>query len=1128
MKGKLTRQERSWILYDVGNSAFTLLISTIMPIYFNALAEGAGLSSVDYLAYWGYAASIATLLVAVSGPILGAVSDRKGRKKPLFLISILVGAVGCLCLGLARQWLAFLTVFVVARIGYSISLILYDSMLTDITDQERMDDVSSQGYAWGYIGSCIPFLICLALVLGSGFIGISMTTAMTLAFLVVAVWWVAASLPLLRAYRQRHYIQAGSKAGSIGNPFAQLGQSLKEISRDRSVFLFVIAFFFYIDGVYTIIDMATAYGSSLGLDTTGLLLALLVTQIVAFPSAIVIGRLARRVSSVTLISICIVAYFGIAVLALFLNNLVQFWILAVLVGMFQGGIQALSRSHFAKLIPAAKSGEYFGLLDICGKGASLLGTTVVSLIAQATGSANLGVGAIAIFFLVGLVFFRLSASAQHSAASAPCGFGTAEAAPTPEASLHAPEAPASRTPQVPALYRNRELSWLKFNQRVLEEGARETVPLCERLSFVSIYQSNLDEFFMVRVGSLVDELSLDQTIRENKTHMTSQEQLDAILEQVARLNARKEEIYADLMAHMAEQGVRLVDFHTISPEGSQRLEAYFTAQILPLLSPVVVGRRQRFPFLRNKEIYAAAVLERKAGKVKIGIVPCAAGVFPRLIDAGGDGRTFMLAEELILHFLPQVFPGYHIKSKSLIRVTRNADIDADALYDEDLDYREFMADLMKKRRRLAPVRLELSRALDDEIIDAICRQIDIGLPSIFRNNTPLDLSFLFQLQDTLRQRQELFYPKRTPQKSGQFRPGEPVMPQIREKDKLLCFPFERIQPFISLLREAAADPMVVSIKITLYRVARRSEIIEALIEAAENGKDVLALVELKARFDEENNIEWSRRLEEAGCSVIYGLNGYKVHSKLCLITRKGEEGTEYYTQVGTGNYNEKTARQYTDLSMMTCDDAIGRSAAAVFQALAMGDTVEESEALMVAPHCLQNKVLALIDGEIGRARQGEPAYIGVKINSLTDKDIIKKLIEASQAGVQVELIVRGICCLKPQVPGETDHITVISVVGRFLEHSRIYRFGRGEEEKLFISSADFMTRNTLRRVEVAAPVYDEAAKDRLRHIFDTVMRDDEKGKEQTADGSYVDRHINPEPLNSQEVFYEEAYQAAKN
>lgn len=664
-KQKLTKQERSWILYDVGNSAFTLLISTIMPIYFNALAQGAGLSSVTYLAYWGYAASIATLLVAVSGPILGTVSDGKGRKKPIFLATILVGAVGCLCLGLAKQWLAFLTIFVVAKIGYSLSLILYDSMLTDVTDQDRMDNVSSQGYAWGYIGSCIPFLLCLGLVLGAGFLGISMTLAMTLSFAIVAVWWVVASLPLLRVYRQRHYVPARSISPAA--TFSQLGQSLREISRDKSVFLFLIAFFFYIDGVYTIIDMATAYGSALGLDTTGLLLALLVTQIVAFPSAIFIGRLARKFSSVSLISVCILAYFGIAVFAFFLSNILQFWMLAVLVGMFQGGIQALSRSHFAKLIPAAKSGEYFGLLDICGKGASLLGTTVVSLISQATGSANLGVGAIAVFFLIGLVLFRRSARAKSPAGSA----GTGDT----EASL----------PPMPELYRNRELSWLKFNQRVLEEGAKKSVPLCERLSFVSIYQSNLDEFFMVRVGSLVDQMSLDKTIRENKTNLTPGEQIDAILSQVRQLNGRKDEIYADLMARLGKQGVRLVDFKSLTPEASRKLEGYFTAQILPLLSPVVIGRRQRFPFLRNKEIYAAAVLERKAGKEKLGIVPCADGVFPRLIDVAGDGHTFMLSEELILHFIPQVFAGYQVKSKSLLRVTRNADIDADALYDEDLD-----------------------------------------------------------------------------------------------------------------------------------------------------------------------------------------------------------------------------------------------------------------------------------------------------------------------------------------------------------------------------------------------------------------------------------------------------------
>ena len=1105
-KQKLTKQERSWILYDVGNSAFTLLISTIMPIYFNALAQGAGLSSVTYLAYWGYAASIATLLVAVSGPILGTVSDGKGRKKPIFLATILVGAVGCLCLGLAKQWLAFLTIFVVAKIGYSLSLILYDSMLTDVTDQDRMDNVSSQGYAWGYIGSCIPFLLCLGLVLGAGFLGISMTMAMTLSFAIVAVWWVIASLPLLRVYRQRHYVPARSISPAA--TFSQLGQSLREISRDKSVFLFLIAFFFYIDGVYTIIDMATAYGSALGLDTTGLLLALLVTQIVAFPSAICIGRLARKFSSVSLISVCILAYFGIAVFAFFLSNILQFWMLAVLVGMFQGGIQALSRSHFAKLIPAAKSGEYFGLLDICGKGASLLGTTVVSLISQATGSANLGVGAIAVFFLIGLVLFRRSARAKSPAG--PAGTGDAEAS----------------LPPMPELYRNRELSWLKFNQRVLEEGAKKSVPLCERLSFVSIYQSNLDEFFMVRVGSLVDQMSLDKTIRENKTNLTPREQIDAILSQVRQLNGRKDEIYADLMARLGKQGVRLVDFKSLTPEASRKLEGYFSAQILPLLSPVVIGRRQRFPFLRNKEIYAAAVLERKAGKEKLGIVPCADGVFPRLIDVAGDGHTFMLSEELILHFIPQVFAGYQVKSKSLLRVTRNADIDADALYDEDLDYREFMADLMKKRRRLAPVRLELSRALDEEIIDALCEALEIERAAVFRNNTPLDLSFLFQLQDVLRQHQELFYPKRVPQKSGQFRPGEPVMPQIREKDKLLCFPFERIKPFITLLREAANDPMVVSIKITLYRVAQRSEIIEALTEAAENGKDVVALVELKARFDEENNIEWSRHLEEAGCNVIYGLNGYKVHSKLCLITRMGEDGTEYYTQVGTGNYNEKTARQYTDLSMMTCNPDIGRDAAAVFNALAMGETVEESNLLLVAPKCLQNRVLELIDRETDLARRGEAAYIGIKINSLTDKKIIDRLIQASRAGVKIDLVVRGICCLVPGVKGSTEHIRVVSIVGRFLEHSRIYLFGTGERRQLYIASADFMTRNTLRRVEVAAPVLDPDLQQQLLAMFQTMLRDNCQAQEMTSTGDYVPVPRRGEAVNSQELFFQAAYDRA--
>ena len=407
MKLRLTKAEKNWILYDVGNSAFVLLSATLLPIYFNSIAADAGLNDAQYLAFWGYAASAATLAVALLGPALGALADTKGYKKPIFRLTILAGACGCAALGFARQWLVFLAIYVIAKVGFSASLIFYDSMLSDVTEPERMDQVSSHGYAWGYIGSCLPFLVCLGLVLGAGFLGLSSTTAMTLAFIIVAVWWVGSSLPLLRCYRQRHYVPP--KAISVGSTFSLLGQSLREISRDKTVFLFLIAFFFYIDGVYTIIDMATAYGEALGLDSAGLLLALLVTQIVAFPSAILFGRLARRISGEQLIPLCIAAYFGIAIYAMFLRTQGQFWVLAVLVGLFQGGIQALSRSYFARIIPANQSGEYVGLLDICGKGASFMGTTVVSVVSQLTGNISLGVGMIALLFLVGLILFRKAA-----------------------------------------------------------------------------------------------------------------------------------------------------------------------------------------------------------------------------------------------------------------------------------------------------------------------------------------------------------------------------------------------------------------------------------------------------------------------------------------------------------------------------------------------------------------------------------------------------------------------------------------------------------------------------------------------------------------------------------------------
>ena len=674
-----------------------------------------------------------------------------------------------------------------------------------------------------------------------------------------------------------------------------------------------------------------------------------------------------------------------------------------------------------------------------------------------------------------------------------------------------------------SIYMNRELSWLKFNERVLEEAENPEVPLCERLTFASIYQSNLDEFFMVRVGSLYDQTLLDKKIRENKTGMTSQEQIDAILKRTKQINKRKEAVYEELMERVAEQGIRILRFNELDEEGAAYLERYFESEIAPLISPTVVGRRQPFPFLRNKEIYAVAVLGSKGKKDRLGIIPCTSNIFGRLIAVPGMQGTYMLAEELILHFAPAVFKGYKIKSKSLLRITRNADIDADALYDEDLDYREFMEGLIKQRKKLAPIRLELSRDIDKKGIVVLCEYLELDESHVFISSTPLDLSFVFQIQDLLRKHTELYFPKRTPQRSNQFQDGKSIIEQIREEDKLLSYPYESIRPFLHLLTEAAEDPDVISIKMTLYRVAKQSKVVEALIEAAENGKEVVVLVELRARFDEENNISWSRLLEDAGCQVIYGLDGYKVHSKLCLITRKNGGQVEYITQIGTGNYNEKTSRLYTDLSLMTANVEIGLEASNVFQALSKGEVVEHSEHLLVAPKCLQNKVLAMLDEEIAHARNGEEAYAGFKLNSLTDKKIIDKLIEASEAGVKIDMVVRGICCLIPGVEGKTENIRIISIVGRFLEHSRIYIFGNSKRRKYYIASADFMTRNTVRRVEVAAPIYDERLQNKLQDMFDIMLADNQKARYLDAEGNYH-RVINEEtPLNSQEYFYAQAY-----
>lgn len=676
------------------------------------------------------------------------------------------------------------------------------------------------------------------------------------------------------------------------------------------------------------------------------------------------------------------------------------------------------------------------------------------------------------------------------------------------------------------IYMNRELSWLKFNERVLEEAENPENPLCERLTFASIYQSNLDEFYMVRVGSLVDQMLLAKDIRENKTNMTPKEQLDAILARTKKLNRKRDVVYEEIMESLEEYGVHMLNFHKIEKEDRNYLERYFEAEVAPVISPSIVGKRQPFPFLRNKEIYAVVVLETKKGKEKLGIIPCSSAGIQRLIPVPGKTGTYMLSEELILHFVSKIFKGYHIKAKSLLRITRNADIDADALYDEDLDYREFMVELIKARKKLAPIRLELSREMDGDVVETLCEYLEVDKNYVFRGDIPLDLSFVFQIQDGLRKRTELFYEKRIPQKSPLFNSHEPILDQIAKKDRFLSYPYESIKPFLTMLHEAANDEDVVSIKMTLYRVAKQSKVVEALIEAAENGKEVFVLVELKARFDEENNIGWSRLLEDAGCHVIYGLDGYKVHSKLCQIMKKKDGNVEYYTQIGTGNYNEKTARLYTDLSLMTADPKIGMEAARVFQALAMGETVEDMEYLLVAPRCLQNKVLAMIDEEIEHAKAGEPAYIGLKMNSLTDKRIMSKLVEASCAGVHIDMVIRGICCLIPGVKGQTENIHIISIVGRFLEHSRIYIFGTQERARIYISSADFMTRNTLRRVEVAAPIEDPDIRMQIQEMFVTMLSDNRKARSMNNKGIYKIEPSDNAPLNSQEVFLQQAYDNA--
>ncbi|MGN1130566.1 MAG: polyphosphate kinase 1 [Ruminococcus sp.] len=676
-------------------------------------------------------------------------------------------------------------------------------------------------------------------------------------------------------------------------------------------------------------------------------------------------------------------------------------------------------------------------------------------------------------------------------------------------------------------YINRELSWLKFNERVLEEAEDEKNPLCERLTFLSIFQSNLDEFFMVRMGSLHDMMLLKKEIRENKTRMTPLEQFSLCLSEIRSLLTKRDGIYKKLMNKVHDYGISVVSYSQLSSSEKKYMKRYFFKELAPLLSTIVVGRKQPFPFLNNKELYIVAELRKKNDKAKIGIIPCNTSIMERLVELPERQGVYILTEEIILNFLPKIFKKYDVKSGSVVRVTRNADIDADRIDDEELDYREHMAEVIRRRRKLCPIRLEMTSPLSADVTSWLCNQLDLLPDQIFVSDVPADLSFNFVIQDKLRSNPNLFFPKRVPQNPVDFSKDKSVAEQIKERDRLISLPYESIEPFLTLLSDAAKDPNVVSIRMTLYRLAKNSKVVEALVEAAEKGKQVDVLVELKARFDEQNNIRWSRRLEEAGCHVIYGIDNLKVHSKLCLITRCGKDGVEYITQIGTGNYNEKTARQYTDLQLLTANEEIAHEAYEVFSTLSLGEVVEETQHLLVAPKCLQNKVIALIEEQINLSKKGEPAYIGLKLNSLTDKKIMEKLIEASCAGVKIDMIIRGICCLQSGIPGYTENIRIISIVGRFLEHSRIYIFGDGDNEKMYISSADFMTRNTLRRVEVAAPIYDKTIRNRLRRDFNTMLNDNCKARLQVADGKYQRVKNDSPENNAQEYFYQEAYNNAE-
>ena len=671
---------------------------------------------------------------------------------------------------------------------------------------------------------------------------------------------------------------------------------------------------------------------------------------------------------------------------------------------------------------------------------------------------------------------------------------------------------------------NRELAWLRFNQSVLEEARDETVPLMERMKFVAIFTSNLDEFFMIRVGSLYDMAAVDNKKLDTKSGMTPKQQLEAIYQAVAPLYKERDKTYAEIKKQLKPYGVCGLDFKELEQQEKKYVKKYFKEQILPVLSPQIVDPNHPFPHLLNKEIYVVANL-KQGSNTMTGIVPVPQYI-PEVLYLPGHDIRYIRMEKVIMEYLELVFDKYEVSDKNYICVTRNADISPDdEAYADNEDFRFIMKETLHKRRRMAVVRLETASPLGKEMEKYLCDRFKITPECIFRTKMPMKLGFIFAIADKIpdSMKRALIDEPFSPQPSASLADGS-IMEQVKKKDVLLSFPYESMDPFLQLIREAASDPDVMTIKITIYRLAKKARLVEYLCAAAENGKEVTALIELRARFDEQNNIDWSERMEEAGCRVLYGFEDYKVHSKLCLITYRNKNEIRYITQVGTGNYNEKTAKMYTDYSLITSDQEIGEDAAIFFKNMSIGNLDGVYDHLIVSPTSLKQKVLSLMDEEI---RKGEHGRIVMKMNSLTDMDFIRKVSAASQAGVKIDLIVRGICCILPGIQGRTENLSVTSIVGRYLEHPRVFVFGTGDDAKVYIGSADMMTRNTEKRVEVACPIFDPKIRKKLMHDLNIMLADNVKARKMLSDGTYRKKVQGERTVNAQETFMKEALNARR-